>query len=133
MARRFLALLSTTVAASLPTVYAGLAIAIKSSGPSSSALCVKDTVNVSWTMDDWIGGTAPVWLQVLDSVQDREVTRFDLFQPNFSRVPEVVSGPLENFPSVIYCLHDGPFKIPDVRTVRYSTVSGEIQLLSFGN
>lgn len=122
MARRFVALLSTTVASSLPTVYAGLAIAVESSRPSSSVLCVKDTVNVSWTVEDWIGRTAPVWLQVLDSVQDREVTRFDLFQPNFSRVSEAVPGLLENFPSVIYCLHDGPFKITDVRTVRYSTV-----------
>lgn len=130
MARRFFKLLSTTVAVSLPTVYAGLMIAAKSSKPSSSVLCVKDTINVSWAVEDWIGVTAPVWLQVLDSVQDREVTRFDLFQPNVSRVPGDVSGPLEKLPSVIYCLHDGPFKIPDVRTVRYSTVQHSTQYLT---
>lgn len=102
-------------------------------------LCVKDAVRVEWKLTDWGGETDLVWIDVQrlnpsSGTPQHRVARFDVFQygyrhendedngagepsPSLEQVHPVPKS-LERLHSLIQSRQDGPFKTPDIETVR---------------
>lgn len=122
-------------------------ITLTSSGVSSErkegSLCVKDALRVEWKLSDWGGETELVWIDVQrlnpsSGTPHHRVARFDVFQygygfqyedeyeyggiaepsPSLEQMHPVPKS-LERVHSLIQCRHDGPFKTPDIQTVRF--------------
>lgn len=131
-----LALFST--AAAVTITRADIAMSAVS---SEGRLCVKDAVQVEWTISEWSHENELVWIEVHDlsissttsttgtSTQSRTVARFNVFQygPDDGdmssplEVVETVPKSIERLHSVIHSLHDGPFKTPEIRTVYHAS------------
>lgn len=111
-----------------------------SSELKEAKLCVKDAVRVEWKLSDWGGETGLVWIDVQRlnpssaTPHHHRVARFDVFQygyehdeyngvgepsPSLEQVHPVPKS-LERLHSLIQSRHDGPFKTPDIETVRYA-------------
>lgn len=99
---------------------------------SESRVCVNDAVNVTWEVKQWGGEREVVWVAVHDMILNRMAARFDVFQyghsaddPSSSSFELAHSAPqsLERLDSVIYCYHDGPYKVPEVRIVSITVLS----------
>lgn len=120
-----------------------------SSKVNGEKLCVKDAVRVHWRLSDWAGETELVWIDVQrlnpgsGTPHDR-VARFDVFQygyehehdeynwigepsPSLEQVRPVHKS-LERIHSLIQSRHDGPFKTPDIETVRTAHALSEPSL-----
>lgn len=93
---------------------------------SGYRVCVRDAVNVTWEVKQWDGESELVWVAVHDMTLNRTVARFDVFQYGHSteeswssslELAHPAQQSLERLHSVIYCYNDGPYKVPEVRTV----------------
>ena len=121
-----------------------------SSQANGAKLCVKDAVRVHWRLSNWGSETELVWIDVQrlnpsSGTPDHDrVARFDVFQYGYdhehdehNRMGEPspslelvhpVHKSLERVHSLIQSRHDGPFKTPDIKTVRKARALSEPSL-----
>lgn len=102
-------------------------------GDHDSRVCVNDRVQVDWVLDD-LSNSERVAIEVQNLRRNMTVAHFDVFQYDlgssndrstsevgeFSSSLEVVGRvprSLERIHALIYCLLDGPFKIPKILAV----------------